>query len=197
MLTFFFLNKVIPPTTSTVTEVETKTVISTIPGPTVVNTQIVSIPGPTIVSTQVQYSTVAGPVVIQTQVTTEIQVSSVAGPTVTNTEYSTVKGPTETQTVASTQYQISTVSSVYTETEWFAATATVTITHTETEISTLPAQTIKETQYCEFKILLSVIHELLADFFANQVHAFSNLTRNYNHKHRISGFYFNSTSADP
>jgi len=116
-------------------------------------------------------------------VITETQVSTVAGPTVTNTEYSTIKGPTEIQTVMSTQYQISTVSSVYTETEWFAATATVTITHTETEISTLPAQTIKETLYCEFKILLSMINELIAETFADQGHAISNLAWNYHHKH--------------
>ena len=96
----------------------------------------------------------------------------------------------------STQYQISTVSSVYTETEWFAATATVTITHTETEISTLPAQTIKETLYCEFKILLSMINELIAETFADQGHAISNLAWNYHHKHWIPDFYFNSTRTD-
>lgn len=81
---------VIPPTASTITEEETTTITSTIPGPTIVKTQIVSAPGQTIVSTQVQYSTIAGPVV-------------------TSTAYTTIRGPGETQTVVSTQYQATTV----------------------------------------------------------------------------------------
>ena len=125
---------VIPPTT--VTQKETTTIFSTIAGPTIGSTQIVSATGQITVLTQTQYSTLVVPAVTQAVVSTKYQISTVVGPTITRTEYSTVQGPGETETVVSTQYQVSTVRSVYTETEWSAATATVKSTYTETETVT-------------------------------------------------------------
>jgi hypothetical protein len=88
------------------------------------------------------FSTIAGTTIVSTQI-----VSATEKPTVlTYTQYSTAQCPSEIETVVSTQYQLSTVRSVYTETEWFAATATVKSTYTETETSTVyQGQTVTQT----------------------------------------------------